>query len=399
MAMNEAPRAFTPLKQRIALMFVPLIAANIAVWVWALAAFHDHPVLLGTCALAYVLGVAPGMTLLSGVQAFAEERPEVVGCSEIGLDPEKDEGMDGLIPEAEAPVALASRVFPGGFAPTAFLTSFSGLTAAGYESANPPEHVTDSSTVPTAPVEAESVRAEIPAIFRFERGARAGDFFHSVLEDLDFQNPAQLDELVPARLAAFGFPRHPWTEAVKAKLREVLEVELAPGLRLGGISMPNRLSEVEFSFRLHSLHPEDLRTVFGDYAKDGFDAEDLGRLRFSPVEGFLRGFIDLVFHCEGRYYVLDWKSNWLGDRTEAYNYEAVARSMRQHRYGLQASLYTLAVDRFLAARLRDYDYERHFGGIFYLFLRGVDAANPDYGIFSERLPLSLVERMRRWTQA
>ena len=58
--------------------------------------------------------------------------------------------------------------------------------------------------------------------------------------------------------------------------------------------------------------------------------------------------------------------------------------MREHHYGLQARLYVLAVDRFLAARLPDYDYDRHFGGVFYLFLRGVDCTDPKRSIYRER---------------
>ena len=350
-------------------------------------------------ALAHVLDVAPEATLQSGIEAFATEQPDAAGWSAIGSEPEDASVAEGLAPEAETPLLLAPKRFPGVFAPTAFLTSFSGLTAAGHEPVTPPEHDSDPALPESAPFEVEAAPTDMPPIFRFERGARAGDFFHDVLENLDFQNPAQLDTLLPGKLAAHGFPRNPWTEHLKAKLREILEVELAPGLRLGGISSADRLSEVEFSFRLHSLRPDDLRAVFAECASDGLDADELGRLRFSPVEGFLRGFIDLLFHHEGRYYVLDWKSNWLGNTPEAYNSEGVARSMRQHRYGLQAYLYVLAVDRFLAARLPDYEYERHFGGVFYVFLRGVDSAFPQRGIFRDRPDLALLERMRKWTIA
>ncbi|MDE0507916.1 MAG: PD-(D/E)XK nuclease family protein, partial [Gammaproteobacteria bacterium] len=92
-------------------------------------------------------------------------------------------------------------------------------------------------------------------------------------------------------------------------------------------------------------------------------------------DGYLRGFIDLTFEHEGRWYVLDYKSNWLGNQAEDYEPERLGRAMRQHRYQLQYLIYLLALHRYLRTRLPDYDYERHIGGAFYLFLRGMDPAD------------------------
>ncbi len=90
------------------------------------------------------------------------------------------------------------------------------------------------------------------------------------------------------------------------------------------------------------------------------------------MRGMLKGFIDLVFRHEGRYYLLDYKSNWLGEDREAYTRPAMEQAMRAHRYDLQYQLYSLALHRYLRHRLADYDYDRHFGGVIYLFLRGMD---------------------------
>ena len=92
------------------------------------------------------------------------------------------------------------------------------------------------------------------------------------------------------------------------------------------------------------------------------------------MHGMLKGFIDLTFQSGGRWYVLDWKSNYLGERPEDYLGESLARAMVEHRYDLQYVLYTLALHRLLKARLGDdYDYERCMGGVLYVFLRGLDA--------------------------
>ena len=335
----------------------------------------------GPSALGHLLGDE----LLHNIEALAAEHPASIACSFI----EPDEPVAiALQTEPATPVRLAPRVFPGSIHCPAFLTSFTGLTAG--TSQEEPERDRPLEPVPLS----ELPPAELDGIFQFEKGARAGEFFHDVLEHLDFQKPEQLNQLVPVKLAAYGFSGTPHAEALKRKLAELLNVELAPGLRLRAIPHEDRLSEVEFSTRLPSLRPDDLQTLFRGHESPALDPEELGELRFSPVEGFLRGFIDLIFRHEGRYYIVDWKSNWLGNRPENYDRAGVDAAMRAHHYALQAHLYVLAVDRFLAARVPDYNYGTHFGGVFYLFLRGIDASNPGRGVFGCRPALSLVEKLR-----
>ena len=106
----------------------------------------------------------------------------------------------------------------------------------------------------------------------------------------------------------------------------------------------------------------------------------------------LKGFIDLVFCWQGRWYLLDYKSNHLGDTPQAYGQEALEQAMLAHRYDLQYQLYTLALHRLLRQRLPDYDPARHLGGVFYLFLRGM----PEGGIFHCQPSIALVEALDRY---
>jgi exodeoxyribonuclease V beta subunit len=118
------------------------------------------------------------------------------------------------------------------------------------------------------------------------------------------------------------------------------------------------------------------------------------RLAFDPVKGFLRGFMDLVFMHEGRYYLIDWKSNHLGNSVEDYGQDALLKSMIRDNYILQYHLYTVALHRYLKNRLEGYSYDKHFGGVFYVYLRGVDPARgPEYGIFRARPDEGAVERL------
>jgi exodeoxyribonuclease V beta subunit len=111
------------------------------------------------------------------------------------------------------------------------------------------------------------------------------------------------------------------------------------------------------------------------------------------VNGLLKGFIDLVFEHQGRWYVADYKSNWLGGHAGAYTAEAMRDSVLQSRYDLQYAIYTLALHRQLKARLPGYDYGRHMGGVLYLYLRGVDGEG--HGVHGERLPFALVDALDR----
>jgi len=98
------------------------------------------------------------------------------------------------------------------------------------------------------------------------------------------------------------------------------------------------------------------------------------RLAPGTLEGYLNGYIDLVFEHAGRYYVLDWKSNHLGATAGDYGREAVASAMAAHGYHLQALVYALALDHYLRRRIGDYAHATHFGGVLYLFVRGVRPA-------------------------
>jgi exodeoxyribonuclease V beta subunit len=109
-----------------------------------------------------------------------------------------------------------------------------------------------------------------------------------------------------------------------------------------------------------------------------------------------KGFIDLTFEHAGRYYVADYKSNWLGVDDQAYTVQAMEQSILDNRYDLQYVLYLLALHRQLKARLADYDYDRHVGGALYLFLRGTRAESR--GVYFVRPPWELIERLDRMFQ-
>jgi len=150
---------------------------------------------------------------------------------------------------------------------------------------------------------------------------------------------------------------------------QVLDTSLAPvGAQLRYLGMADKMVEMEFMLPISQLNCGALNRLIAEH--DPLSAQ-AGQLSFEQVNGMLKGFIDLVFRHEGRYYVLDYKSNHLGHALEDYTQAAMAEAMIDHRYDLQYQLYTLALHRLLQSRIPDYDYETHMGGVFYLFMRGI----------------------------
>ncbi len=175
-------------------------------------------------------------------------------------------------------------------------------------------------------------------------------------------------------------------------LGTVLNAELLEGLRLSALAPGSWVQEMEFYFPLKSIDP---KLLIGFFKKHGIKSQvDLERvaesLNFQSVKGMLLGFIDLVFCHEGKYYILDWKSNHLGNQPENYTPDNLARDMERKMYPLQYLIYTVAVNRYLERRIPDYRYEAHFGGALYLFLRGIDNSRPTNGIYFDKPNASLV---------
>ena len=109
----------------------------------------------------------------------------------------------------------------------------------------------------------------------------------------------------------------------------------------------------------------------------------------------MKGFMDLVFQWRDRFYLVDWKSNFLGSRTEDYDQATLTRVMKKEFYILQYTIYTLALDQYLRRRMPGYCYEKHFGGVYYIFLRGLDAKmGPDFGIYRDVPPPELISALR-----
>ena len=234
-------------------------------------------------------------------------------------------------------------------------------------------------------------------ILRFPRGAVAGECLHALLERIDFGDASGWDGAVDAVLQRFTPELPPGDVSLRRRmlrrmLHDVLHAPLPGGMRLADVPRAHTLVEMEFHLPAPQLRAEALARTM---QRLGHPLPGFG---FGTLRGYLRGFIDLVFEHRGRYFVLDWKSNHLGDARDDYAGPALERAMTRHGYQLQALIYALALHRHLQQRLAQYRHERHFGGVLYLFLRGV---RPDWtladgssaGVHLQRPPLQALQAL------
>jgi exodeoxyribonuclease V beta subunit len=336
--------------------------------------------------------------VLHDLEILAGKRPRAIGV--FRMSAKKGEIVTA---PSERNAALVCREFSGSIPRDWKIASFSFLSSGrkeGMEMSQKgffelPDYEDPASAM--APVAVE----EPAGIFAFPKGGRAGVLLHDIFEHLDFTGaePDAMSELVYGKLREYGFGIE-WQEELCLMIRRVLAVPLENGngsFTLSDIRMENRISELGFYFPLKSITPETLKEVFSLTRGGVVHGElmtSLEKLDFEPVSGFMRGFMDLVFQYDGRFYLVDWKSNHLGNRTEDYGPTALVFEMERHVYVLQYHLYMLALHQYLKARLDGYDYDRHIGGVFYIFLRGVDPAKgPGYGIFRDRPAKKIMEAL------
>ena len=239
-----------------------------------------------------------------------------------------------------------------------------------------------------------SLAGDLPPWHRFPGGALAGDFLHGLLEWLAAERFAlDGDEALEAGLRR-RCERAGHGERADGLLDWMRAILTTPLPSLGAPLQALRAQHAELEFWLPSTQ---LRAAAVDAACR--DALLGGRARPElpqrTLTGMLMGFADLVFEHEGRYWVLDYKSNRLGTSGADYDRDALEESMAHHRYDVQAAVYLLALHRLLRARMgKSYEPARQLGGALYLFLRGIDGPERgEYAIPADARVLGLLDAL------
>jgi len=221
---------------------------------------------------------------------------------------------------------------------------------------------------------------------QLKRGANTGNLLHHIFERIDFTDSQRWQQVIENALKRF-ISNSP-VESVShltTLLNHVTEATIkvaGTSFQLKDLQWDKKLNELEFDFNVALFNPDAVSRLSTPeipiqikYAKE--------------LEGIMNGKIDLFFEQGGKYYILDWKSNFLGDRPSDYSKENIHAAMTESNYHLQYLVYTLALKKYCQLRVPGFDYDTHFGGVIYLFVRGV-RKDKEQGIFTYKPPRQLI---------
>ncbi|MCW9708209.1 exodeoxyribonuclease V subunit beta [Fodinibius salsisoli] len=239
----------------------------------------------------------------------------------------------------------------------------------------------------------EEEHGQESTMFSFPKGPQPGTCIHKIFEDIDFQDLDASDEIIRQNLLTYGIDVE-WMPIVKKMLATSVGKPLLneqEGIKLAAIPEHAQVQELEFYYQTGHIETSELLEIIRP-------DQEVGWQQGQAAAGFLKGFIDLTFQYKGKYYILDYKTNYLGDAYEDYKESALEEEMKEASYDLQYHIYTIALHRFLKQKLSDYDYETHLGGAFYLFLRGMNEEGTE-GIFFDRPDEELIEALDQYILA
>lgn len=245
------------------------------------------------------------------------------------------------------------------------LTSYSGLSSLG-------DYVHE--RFDTGGEQDDEAQARIP-VTGLPGGAIFGNLVHDLLEEQEFSRFAVAGATLPAiesKCRRYGVDCQ--VESMENLLCNTVTTLLPGGFSLDELQPDRCLKEMAFYFQLShfsTLAINSLLVVDPAYVP----------LSSQEIEGYLTGFVDLFCEHEGRFYILDYKTNNLGDHLEPYRGDNLQKAMQSHNYGLQYWLYSLVLHRHLSNLYPEYDYRYHFGGVMYLFVRGMSPGPDDCGVY------------------
>jgi exodeoxyribonuclease V beta subunit len=216
---------------------------------------------------------------------------------------------------------------------------------------------------------------------QFPKGAKAGNILHTILEKIDFttNDDGNWDIEIDSALNFYRVKGN--LENLKSNIKiwlgHILNAEIRmPNdvtLKLSEVNHVDRINELEFDFNMNEFDAISVANVVGE-------TEVRINTELFKIKGVMNGKMDLFFRHNGKYYILDWKSNFLGFTLDDYQKANVEEAMTDSNYHLQYLIYTMASRLYLKNRIPDFNYDDHFGGVVYLFLRGMRTGS-DNGIF------------------
>ncbi|MGK7368863.1 MAG: PD-(D/E)XK nuclease family protein, partial [Candidatus Halalkalibacterium sp. M3_1C_030] len=240
---------------------------------------------------------------------------------------------------------------------------------------------------------AEEFKAKELNIFNFPKGPNPGTAIHHIFEQLRFDKTAGMEAVIESSLNRQNIDSK-WIPVVCDMISRTLAKNLSgtdKQLKLSKLKPESIKPEMEFYFSSGEIQLSDLLDIIRP------EAEIPESLSGYSDNGYIKGFIDLTFEHEGKYYILDYKTNYLGDTLADYDTESMKHEMQKALYDLQYHLYTLALHRYLKDRLKGYSFDKNMGGAYYLFVRGINKKGNE-GIFFDRPDYDLIDTLDAYLQ-
>jgi exodeoxyribonuclease V beta subunit len=246
--------------------------------------------------------------------------------------------------------------------------------------------------------------------------ADLGNCVHEIFEVIDFtsDDAAIGKKILPVLKNYFhknkalddsAFTPETLLEPTVTMIRNILSEKLElPGetISLKDIAMDTRISEMEFYYPFEKFSIRNIADAFSEYSsnsllKNEFPAILKEDYKFTNLKGYMNGKLDLVFKFNGKYYILDWKTNLIRTHIQSYSLENITRKMVDSHFVLQYTIYVKALDKLLEKELKDdYDYDRDFGGVIYLFLRGIGGRSENgkqTGVYFDKPDKRIIEAL------
>ena len=232
-------------------------------------------------------------------------------------------------------------------------------------------------------------------VFReLKKGAHTGNLLHYIFENIRFDDNKRWENTIEKSLNRLStIKEENYIENIKQLLTHVMDVML-PVNSMMNTNKPFCLKELNNICKLNELEFDFSLKPFNTEALSALSTPDIpfSVKSYSEIEGIMNGKMDLFFMINDKYYLLDWKSNFLGESLEDYSPDKVALAMGENNYHLQYHIYTLAAKKYLSHCIADFDYDLHFGGVIYVFLRGVRTGH-NKGLFLHRPSKEMINRI------
>ncbi|HET9678770.1 MAG TPA: exodeoxyribonuclease V subunit beta [Buchnera sp. (in: enterobacteria)] len=213
----------------------------------------------------------------------------------------------------------------------------------------------------------------------FPRGLKSGLLIHEILKEINFSEPIT-EKYIEEKLIEYNLETK-YTKILLKWMINIISTDLnKESLSLSNLKKNEYVKELNFFLPIKKILTK--KKLFTTIKKFDKLSSSTSSLIFSKTTGIITGSIDLVFLWKKKFYILDYKSNWLGNNKECYSIKNIQLAMVKNQYCLQYQIYSLAVHRYLKHKIKNYNFEKHFGGIIYFFIRAVDKdIDHEYGIF------------------